>query len=289
VARAAALNLITPSFAVNQAILRVLGSMPALFTAKTIASLQGAAWNHEDTAGNPLHLALYLAAVLAAILFRSKAAAHRDLLPYLLCSIVGFLVLPLVLTRGSIFFGIRYQLPFFVLWAPGVAAILEGLLRPRWVSWLSAGMLLLCLPWVLLNNTRPLIGMTPWPTRVGSVLQAGRAEVLFAGAPGLADRYASMAREIDRRECRRVGLKIDSGDLEYLLWWTLRDVIDGVRIEVVDPLPSLSRYVDPGFRPCAIVCTVCEGSDQLHGLPLVQESGRARLFAGEGYRPEGGE
>ena len=288
VARAAALNLITPSFAVNQLLQRLLESFPAIFGESTIASLQGAAWNHEDTAGNPFHLLLYLLIALAVILFR-KRLAGGPLAIYLACSFFGFLVLPLVLKRGSVYFGIRYQLPFFLLSAPGAAAVLARLLRPRMANLLTVGCLLLCLPWVLLNNTRPLIGMTPWPTRVGSVLTAEASDLLFASAPALADRYAALAQAIDNAGCRQVGLKIDSGDLEYLFWWTLQRRIEGVEIQIVDPLPSLTRYVDREFAPCAILCTVCGDLEQVHGLPLIQQSGRARLFAGEGYRPEADE
>src|SRR3990172_7131445 len=58
VAQTAALNLVTPSSAVNNLLWRAIDSIPWLFGRGVSDSLRWAAWNHEDSAGNPIHLFL---------------------------------------------------------------------------------------------------------------------------------------------------------------------------------------------------------------------------------------
>ena len=72
---------------------------------------------------------------------------------------------------------------------------------------------------------------------------------------------------------------IDSHDKEYLLWSVLGAPENGMRLEILDPLRASSRYLDPTFEPCAVVCTIC-GADRTEwgGLPLAADFGGARVY-----------
>ena len=77
-----------------------------------------------------------------------------------------YLLLPIVIGHADSFWGVRYQLPFFVLWAPVFGYAIARFER----TWLTASSFVLLtlasLPWLMFNNIRPLIGMPPWPTKV---------------------------------------------------------------------------------------------------------------------------
>jgi hypothetical protein len=90
---------------------------------------------------------------------------------------------------------------------------------------------------------------------------------------------------VHRSGCDRVGLRLDSHDLEYAYWWLLDAPQSGIRVENIDPPAHLERYIDPEFRPCAIICMVCGGRDRFHRLGLAFSQGEVSVFLGEGYTP----
>ncbi len=98
----------------------------------------------------------------------------------MLVVLVTYLLLPVVIGHGASLWGIRYVLPFFVLLAPLAAVVLAGGAREKWALAGAGGFVMLALPWTLLNNVRPLIGVTPQVTRIESILTTDRTEILLA-------------------------------------------------------------------------------------------------------------
>ena len=155
---------------------------------------------------------------------------------------------------------------------------------------ISSLILLLGLPWLLFNNTRPLVGLRPdagggleFPcipanllgyecTRIGSVLTMPRVDMLFANAREAEAGTLAVADALRQGTCRQVGLRIDSHDPEYVFWHLLDAPQSGFRIDTVYAGARLASLIDPDFRPCAIVCTICGDRERLHGLDLVQSS-----------------
>jgi len=143
-------------------------------------------------------------------------------------------------------------------------------------------LLLMSLPWVLLNASRPLIGWRP-RTMTESILVEPPEVILFANWTNLHAPFAEATELIRESGCRDVGLRIDSGDIEYAFWWLLDAPQSGIRLEQVDPYPHLARYAGADFTPCAILCTVCGGRTTLYGLEVAGQFPPVSVFLGNGY------
>jgi hypothetical protein len=238
-------------------------------------SLELAAWSHEDTAGNPLHLMMAVASVVLVIFRGRQPVGSRS---YTAMVSLSFALLPIVIGLGSSGFGIRFQLPFFILSGPLLGLALQ---QPRLASWrIPIGFLLLAsaLPYLLFNNTRPIIGRPPWPTRVRSVFVAPADEIMFAINPEKRDTYRHLADVVRNSGCREIGLQLDSSDLEYQFWWILDAPQSGYRLETIYTYPILEDLLDREFTPCAVICTICGERLQLGDLTLKSDFGGARLF-----------
>ena len=279
--RTVAFHLVTPIGYIKSAARSALSRFSSVFDESFLDQWDMAAWNHEDTAGNPFHFGLLLGAAVLLLLRRREDPGDLSR-PYTLAVLGSFLLLVLAIDdRGVV--GIRYQLPFFVLAGPFVGLAFSRPGGHAVVGWLSWLILLLALPWLLFNNTRPLIGWKPWPTRIGSVLTIPSAEIAFAANPKLLEPYRRGTEIVTEVKCTHVGLRIDSHDLEYLFWWLLRAPQSGVRIESVYFLERFRPLVDPSFQPCAILCTICGDRERLHGLPRAADLGDLAVFLGPGY------
>jgi 4-amino-4-deoxy-L-arabinose transferase-like glycosyltransferase len=282
VLRTAGFNFVTPSYAINSTILKVFERFPAVFDEEYISSWNQVAWSHEDTAPNTLHFVLILLSFPVMMWIWYKDGQRLPGI-YTLVIATTFLLIPLIIGHGASIWGMRYQLPFFVLWAP-VFGVVASRLRPPGISVFLGGLLLVgAIPWLLFNNTRPLIGRVPWPTRVGSIINTPTAEIMFAINPALMPSYIEATDVIQASSCKRIGLRIDSDDLEYLFWWLLEAPQSGIQIESVFTYAHLESLIDWEFEPCAILCTICGNRTRLHGLPLTGDFSRVNLFAGDGF------
>ncbi len=255
-ARAAGRNLIFPVGRLNDVVRGAMAALPGIFDSAYLESHRSAAWNHEDTAGNPLHFAAGLFTVAAIAAVPGTRSEGDRVLAFALATIVGILAVPLIISHGDSIWSVRFQLPFFMLWGPIFAVVVESLSWPSWM--LSAGLLLIALPYIVLNNTRPVIGMPPWPTRTESVFTSRRVELLLAVAPHVVDEYTGAASTLQDSGCDEVALGIGSRDLEYAFWWLLDAPQSGVRIEVINPSAETARYMDSDFEACAVLCTRCQ-------------------------------
>lgn len=256
------------------------------------------AWNHEDLAGNPIHLVLIL--LSSILLFSWKPCrSNRLLRAYTLLVWGGYLVLGYGIYD---FFGVRFQLPAFVAWAASFGVVAEGIMGGRkvWLVFATILLLLLAFPWVLFNRTRPLIAMreSRGPFTIPclasctteSVLVAPPARILFASHLVLEEPYSQATDALTRSGCQSVGLYLDSHDYEYLFWWLLDAPQSGIRIEALHALPETERYRNESFAPCAVLCTLCRQGDRIqerfYGLDLVSDySGRVQLYLRRDYWP----
>jgi 4-amino-4-deoxy-L-arabinose transferase-like glycosyltransferase len=281
-ARVAAFNMVTPSGRINDVVRQVMGRFPATFPPLYMKEWEIVAWSHEDTTPNTIHLLLYALGIAGALMGRGPAGGVPR--KYALVVLAMYGLIPVVIGHGVSVWGMRYQLPFFVLAAPVAGVVFASIFHSRLTPYVGGLLLLASLPWVLFNNTRPLIGRTPWPTRVGSILTTSQADLMFAAAPKLQSPYEQAVEAVEAHACQSVGLRIDSGHLEYLFWWLFGAPESGTRIETIYTLPRLEPLLNKDFHPCAVICTICGDRTRLHGLPLVAGLNEGvSVFAGDGF------
>ena len=278
----AALHLGTPSDPINDAttvglerVIRALGGDPndPRTTWKDTRFRVPAFSRQEDTAGNPVHLALIVVALVGFALARC-----RRRYPEAAACAVGLLVAFVAFCAGLRWqpWHTRLHLPLFILWAAPVGVLL-GQSWPRLAVW-SVGSLLVCLsiPFALGNASRPLA----WPGET-SILKRTRTEMYFAERPDLAAPFLAAARAARQTGCRRIGLPPPASgqdDFDYPLIALLRAGRPDVRVVPIDVgnvsspsfptiISSTNRFVTRAATAapaigaaghvCAVVCLAC--------------------------------
>ena len=273
-ARLIAMNYVSPFSAFNQAYFKFLRSLPEYFPEHWVRNLEEAAWNHEDTAGSPIHLTLILVVIVLS-LYRGIRGQFRFGLIYPLILVSSFLLVSLVSARGDIF-GIRYQLGFFLLGVPIVGVLFPSREGLWFVS--IAFLLLYSTPYILLSNMRPVIGHKPWPTRVDSVFTASKVDLLFAINPDDEQKFIQISGQIRNAGCDTVGLSYSRNSLEYQIWYLLDAPQSGVSIRHLASAPEFVSQGEDSYMPCAVICNECDAIPYEYRLPSESIYGRLRLY-----------
>ena len=293
------LNFATPSYELNGKIAATVRD--AFLSVDPIAGKFQLMWrwNHEDIAGNPIQLVL-VTVVFGSILFTAirRKGNEPNRVWYALAVIFSFLLFVLVTHFDQ--FGVRYQLPLLVISAPLVGLVISRVNERRLAPLAIIFFVVISLPYVFFNSTRPLIAMKAGPepfaipvlpglgnTRSSSIFFANPTDLLFANWPEMEKPYVESVQAILTSGCNQVGLRIDSRELEYPFWRLLNAPESGVRIESIYYSSVLNRYADPNFKPCAIVCTICGGRNRLYGLDLIGSYDNfINLYIGDTYSPD---
>ncbi|MGD8634680.1 MAG: glycosyltransferase family 39 protein [Anaerolineales bacterium] len=174
--------------------------------------------------------------------------------------------------------GSRYHMPFFVLAAPFVAAVMGKALKPWALALLTIALVVGALPILFRLDSRPLL---PSETKA-SVITARRLDQYFNDAPYFDEAYIPITDRIEAAGCSEIGVMLGGDSPEYPLWVLLdapaSDVVIGWIISRQDVSGS---YRPDDFTPCAVICEKCDwAGESFNGLPLDFEAGPLRLYLG---------
>jgi hypothetical protein len=216
--------------------------------------------NHEDTAPSTATF-LVLAGATGVALVKRSLRGRGAVLVLFASGWAGWLLLAVFVRWMP--WNARLQLPALVLLAvPAAAVVAECLGRvPR--AALASLLVLQALPALLLNSSRPLLGVSTSPgdpvllrTLVPhgsrSIFTTSRWEDYFRNRPALQSEVEDVMGTVGRR-CGPgsvVRLDLDSDAWEYVLRVGARRFAPGVRLRTGAPLPG-----EPA--PCAVVRTTC--------------------------------
>jgi hypothetical protein len=205
--------------------------------------------NHEDFAGNPIHLLLigFCGAVMIGQFKRgSLSIAHT----YFLSLLAGYLILCLAL-KWNIYIT-RLHLPLFVLGSAAIAIALSEPVFARARSYIIVFLIVTSQYTLFYNESRPLIGDK-------SIFALPRWEQYFRnGHPGISTQYSYAAALLKDKRCAQVGLWLDEDSWEYPLWILLSgrggDVLRIEHIRISNQSAGvLLRRGTSNFVPCGLV------------------------------------
>lgn len=234
---------------------------------------------HEAVATNPYHA--YLIFALLVSLFFVARKHGKSLLTYALLAVATFLLFSLIYKWNT--FGTRYDLAFFVLFAPAAGVILAGFDKLKLGHLVVVLLFVGSLPWLFSIYERPLIPAAAGKSEQTSVLTADRQDLYFTNAPSERDVYTQYADIIKDKGCKDVGVMLEGDDPEYLLWELLGAPTSGTRLEWIVSGPT-SMYSNRDFQACAIICRGCTAQQSpLRGLEIAYSTGDFSL-----YLPAGG-
>ncbi len=212
----------------------------------------------EQTSGNSLHAAaivLCLVGVVAMVILGKQDAQILVYAGAICFSLLLFCYLLKWQPGGG-----RLQLPFFFLFAPMVAFVLDKFEHLQIETVIAALFLAYAIPWLFQTQERPVF---PDPARTYpvSVFSEKRELLYFATNPDDYPVYKAMTDEIHERGFRQVGLNLTDHSEEYPLWVLLGAPDENLRIEWVTSDPASEQYLNPNFEPEAIICEGCTLSE----------------------------
>jgi 4-amino-4-deoxy-L-arabinose transferase-like glycosyltransferase len=194
---------------------------------------------NEDLAGNPLGFGL-LVVVGALVLVAPPLRRHTLWVLYLAGLVVACLLFAATLKWQP--WHSRLELPLLVLAAPLCGAV-TGAGRATLPPALILVLTIAAMPWLVLNETRPLVGS-------GSILVTPRLDLYFVQNRELEQPYRDAAAWLQARGCRTVGFVSGEDAWEYPLW-----VLMGRDAQLVHVLPDneSAGLQQRAPAPCAIV------------------------------------
>jgi 4-amino-4-deoxy-L-arabinose transferase-like glycosyltransferase len=228
-----------------------LGSEP-LDSQFTLAIQYSISWRWPGTNSAPLHLAAITLA-FAWLLAKGKSLKEKPGLTIALVFLAGFVLFNAIFKWQP---NARFQLPFFVVFAPLIGVLLDELSARKAHQVVVIFFFVASLPALIGTRTRPLFPV-PVQTINRSIFSIPREVLYFESNEDWFQMYHRAAVLVQEAGCKEVLLRIDSWHWEYLWWVLLEPAKNGIRIEHSLVWPGLERYQDRNFRPCAVICTVC--------------------------------
>jgi hypothetical protein len=214
----------------------------------------GIGWLWPGEASAPLHLLLSGIAILW-VLVRARQGPDSGKKALAVSAVGGFVLFCLLF---QLQWPARFHLSFFLLAAPLAAAWLGHRPVQRLTPWVILALVIAALPVVTMDRWRPMFRVRPLVWNQSVVIRPREEMYFLLGPDYTAAKRAAAA--IDEARCNRVALILDSDDSEYP-WWVLFGSLEGrVRLEHLLVFPAFDAFRDPGFMPCAVVCSVCDAN-----------------------------
>jgi len=212
----------------------------------------------ETTSGNPVHAAMIVFGLTAVVGMVLLGKEDPDILVYstaIFFSVLMFCYFLKWQPQGG-----RLQLPFFILFAPIIAVILDRLEKFELETVLAGLLLAYAMIWLFQTQERPVIpdaGRT-YPV---SVFGEDRESLYFAANPEDEAIYRAIAGVINDRDINDIGLNLTTSSEEYPFWALLGAPDDNLQIEWVDVETASAKYLSDQFKPQAIICENCARED----------------------------
>jgi len=214
----------------------------------------------ETTSGNPVHAAMIVFSLTAVVGMVMLGKEDPDILVYIIALFFSVLMFCYFLKWQPQ--GGRLQLPFFILFAPIIAVLLDRLEKFEFETALAGLLLAYAMIWLFQTQERPVIpdAQRTYPV---SVFSEDRESLYFATHPEDQPIYSAITDAIKNRGIVTVGLDLTNTSEEYPFWALLETQDDDLQIEWVNTETASSKYLRDDFSPDAIICENCAREDVL--------------------------
>jgi len=211
----------------------------------------------EDYAGDPLQALLAIAAVLFIFgLALRRAGIGAASLIYAGGLVAAFLFFAAYLRWQP--WNSRLELPLLVLSAPLIAVVVASRATMAVAGVMGAVLLIGAVPWVIDNQTRPLVGFAlPTQPRLlpdgETIFNVPRTDLYFAKRQQLEATYAAIAAEANQMGCHEIGFWSGPADWEYALWVVANGSVGHSRVDSVlvsNESKDASKFTS---KPCLVV------------------------------------
>jgi len=233
---------------------------------------------HEDFAGNPGQFLFWILSILFVLILMIGGLFYAHLRPgsairkmldvfprpsflvisYTLILITGYFLFAVLFKWQS--YNSRLLLPWMITVGP-LAGWVSDAIQPRIVLGLLALLFAIAgLRYLLANPSRPLISVAGNE----SILLASRTEVQFYNSPEIRDGLISVIVAAKSYDCGSIGLELDPGTPEYLIWYLLAANHEPVdQVENISSTLETNKMIDLAYRPCVIICNECTVAEEL--------------------------
>lgn len=174
----------------------------------------------------------------------------------------------------------RFHVAYFAATAPFVGLVLAEMMPSVLAQTFCGFWLLYAGPYVLLNETRPLLGPD-------SIFGRDRADVAFNDRNYHTFPFRKAAEVALRGNCSRIGLVNITDGYDYPMMTTLRQSRPNVLIKYTKPMAETVRFerASTKWSPCAVICIGCGNkpetwSTHRAGLPEAVSFEHVSVFSG---------
>lgn len=249
--RSTASEMATPFYYANRVVEVVVGGIEGfVFRNRDAKEFRiGPLQNHEDYAGNPIHL--FLIVLCGAVLIDKARQEHVSVTHYFVLALFAAYLAFFLFLRWNVWIT-RLHLPLFVLGASVIAVTLSESFLARARTCIVVLLVVASQFALLYNESRPLLGGK-------SIFVVPRLEQYFRNQTDLFPQYSHAAFLLKDKLCSQVGFLSQHEDSwEYPLW-VLLEVWPGssLRIEHFRVANQSAKALVPGamsdFIPCGLV------------------------------------
>ncbi len=239
--------------------------------------------NHEDSAGNPIHLLLILSAITLCLTQRNFRR-QRYLVSYLV-SVTGVFLLFCFLLKWQAF-NSRLHLPIFVLFSAFVGVVLSKVSNHRIANYIAIILILSALPWILFNSSRPLLfsmdrqeyvetGKIVFTSK--NIWNTSRIDQYFNNRPELKYPYVKAIDFVRAKGCSDIGLSFLKEHWEYPFWVLSQKDGKSAHFEHVNVnnISALLYKIYPfnKVNPCAIISVEPSKGKKIQQEEVVTQKG----------------
>ena len=228
----------------------------------------------EVFAGNPLHV--LLAFVVVALVIADRKGRYSRPTKLLALGVSASFILFCAMLRWQVW-GVRLELPVFIVGAAVIGAVLTPRLSPRILGACACVLFLVALNCALRNGLRAL---APWSAH--SILRTPRAIQYFSDHhEDVADRWIAAAERIRTSKCDSVGFDEAEGALyDYPLLALIGADTMERHVRYVGVANRSARLIGPTAEPpCLVACLGCE-KDAERARPYTERFGSGEPFGG---------